>query len=68
VLQVDRTGASPVTVATSPYQGGLVTWLVQAGPSIGYITIAGNISTMPPDSVSQAVGDAIQQSLSPATR
>ncbi|MGI8523187.1 MAG: hypothetical protein ACR2K3_07735 [Nocardioides sp.] len=67
VRQVGRTGAAPVTVATSSAQGGLVTWIVQSGSAIGYIAIGGNVSTNPPDAVSGAVGDAILKALKPVS-
>jgi hypothetical protein len=54
---VTGTGAAPVTVAVGSGSDGRVTWIVQRGATVGYLTIPG--TTSPPDAVSQAVGGLI---------
>jgi hypothetical protein len=61
VTTVASTGVVPVTVAVGSGSDARVTWIVQRGPAVGYITIPG--TTTPPDSVSQAVGGQLLKAL-----
>jgi hypothetical protein len=48
-------------VAVGSGNDARVTWIVQSGTMVGYITIPA--TSTPPESVSQAVGDALLQVL-----
>jgi hypothetical protein len=61
ITTVALTGAVPVTVAVGSGSNARVTWIVQRGPSVAYISIPGD--TTPPDKVSQAVGDDLFMAL-----
>ncbi|WP_151081448.1 hypothetical protein [Nocardioides cynanchi] len=61
ITTVAGTGTIPVTVAVGSGSGASVTWIVERGSSVAYITIPG--SSTPPDSVSQAVGDLLSKAL-----
>jgi hypothetical protein len=57
VRTVTGTGDAPVTLAVGSGNDGRVTWIVQRGATVGYLTIPG--TTSPPDAVSRAVGGLI---------
>jgi hypothetical protein len=67
ITTVAGTGTVPVTVAVGSGNDARVTWIVQRGAMVGYITVPG--TTVPPEKVSQAVGDLIFMALetSPAS-
>jgi hypothetical protein len=58
-------GTVPVTVAVGSGSDARVTWIVQRGASVGYLTIPG--TTAPPEAVSQAVGEALYPGLEAST-
>jgi hypothetical protein len=62
VTTVSGAGGVPVTVAVGSGNGGRVTWIVQRGATLGYITVPA--TTTPPDAVSEAVGKLIGDALS----
>jgi hypothetical protein len=57
VRTVTGTGGTAVTVAVGSGKDGRVTWIVQRGATVGYLTIPG--TTGPPDAVSEAVGGLV---------
>jgi hypothetical protein len=63
ITTVAGVGAAPVTVAVGSGSDAQVTWIVQHGPAVGYISIPGD--TTPPALVSQTVaglmGDAMNR-------
>lgn len=61
VTTVTGTGSVPVTVAVGSGSDAQVTWIVQRGASVGYVSIPAG--TTPPEQVSQAMGDALSQAL-----
>jgi hypothetical protein len=60
------TGAATVAVAVGSGSDAQITWIVQRGPAVAYITIPGH--TIPPDLVSETVaglmGDALNHEVS----
>jgi hypothetical protein len=61
VRTVTGTGTVPVTVAVESGNDDRVTWIVQRGATVGYVTIPATSS--PPDPVSEAVGALVDDVL-----